>query len=543
MNRTKLKLLPLVVFCSGACAMSLQLVGSRLLAPHFGNSIFIWTSLIGVMLGFMALGNFLGGRLADRITSADLLFWVLTCLSASISLVAMLGVWALGAFTEIPSLRLGMVLGSVMLFAVPCTLFGIVLPASIRLRMQAVADSGANIGSLSAISMTGSIAGTFVTGFWLIALAGSRSLLAWIALLVLLLAVLMGLRWQKGGGAKTGQRGQGDGQIADIPRKLAALGLAALLILGAFLWQPQPESLQEVRLFDSLYAQYFVGERMVSSIGGGIRPVRYLANSPRAMESAIYTDSFEPFFFEYYGFYDLAASIAPEPRTTLMIGGGAFVYPRFFFQDYPQASMDVVEIDPALLREAEENFAFVRPANMNIYLEDGRMFLNRAVSQNRSYGYSDGQVEGHADGQGIRQYDLVILDAFNSANNVPFQLTTRESMQHCADLLSDEGVLVMNMIVSIEGEGSQFLVSQYLTLCEVFTQIEVFAVNDRPVEAGTPRNVAIIATKSNTFDLRKTLADIDPELTSRRLELDTNQGMILTDDFAPVDQMLIGVNR
>jgi transcription elongation factor len=116
-------------------------------------------------------------------------------------------------------------------------------------------------------------------------------------------------------------------------------------------------------------------------------------------------------------------------------------------------------------------------------------------------------------------------------------------MQRCADLLVDEGVLVMNMIASIEGEGSPFLASQYLTLREVFSQVEVYAVNDRAVEPGAPRNVAIIATKSTSFDLRRRLDDINPKLASRRITLDTEQGIVLTDDFAPVDQMLMSVNR
>ncbi|MCL2403407.1 MAG: fused MFS/spermidine synthase [Coriobacteriia bacterium] len=544
MDSVKARLLPYVVFCAGAAGMSLQLVGSRLLAPHFGNSIFVWTSLIGVMLGFMALGNFLGGRLADRITSSDLLFWVLTLLSMSISLVAMIGAWALGFFAEIESLRTGMVLGSAMLFAIPCTLFGIVLPSSIRLRMQAVSDSGANVGTLSAVSMMGNIAGTFITGFWLIALVGSRSLLAWIALLILLLATIMGLSFRKLLGEEQNQgnakdkkkgkksKGQNDSQnTTPLLYKAVALGCAALLLVGAFIWHPQSETTQDLRLFDSLYGQYFVGNRVVSNTDGELSTVQFISNNPRALESAVYAETLEPFYFEYYGFYDLAAAISASPHNTLMIGGGAFVYPRFFFDAYPQAHMDVIEIDPALLDEAKENFGFEPHENLGIYLEDGRMFLNRAVQQSR-------QASNNSS-----LYDFVIMDAFNSANNVPFQLTTLESMQHCADLMTDDGVFVMNMIASIEGEGSQFLASQYLTLRAVFPQVEVFTVNMHEVEAGRPRNVAIIATKSETNNLLNALEQINPQLASQTFAPDISEAMVLTDDFAPVDQMLMGVNQ
>ncbi|MCL2746612.1 MAG: fused MFS/spermidine synthase [Coriobacteriia bacterium] len=546
MGRLKLRLLPYVVFCAGAAGMSLQLVGSRLLAPHFGNSIFVWTSLIGVMLGFMALGNLLGGRLADRITSSDLLFWILAALSMSISLVAMIGAWTLGFFTEIESLRTGMVLAAASLFAVPCTLFGMVLPTSIRLRMQAVTDSGANIGSLSAISMMGNIAGTFATGFWLIALVGSRSLLAWIALLVILLAAVMGL---SRGGKQMGDWWQGGRAGTLTPYKLLALGVAALLIVGAFVWHPQPASLREVRTFDTQYDHYLVGEFVQHQADAEPRPVRFLANSPRAMESAVYADTLEPFFFEYYNFYDIATAIAYAETAdntafnSLMIGGGAFVYPRFFFQQYPSARMDVVEIDAALLDESKESFGLVPPANMGLYFEDGRMFLNRAVRhQQVGTGVQDG---GQNDADGL--YDLVILDAFNSSNNVPFQLTTRESMQHCADLMTDDAVLVMNMIASVEGDGSQFLASQYKTLREVFAQVEIYVVRPGAIEPGTPRNVAVIATNSTSFDLRRSIDAARPDFITHRVDpssliADASTAMVLTDDFAPVDQMLLSVN-
>jgi len=536
-------ILPLVVFLAGTASMSLQLIGSRLLAPHFGSSIFVWTSLIGVMLGFMALGNFIGGRLADRITSTDLLFWILAALSTSISLVAMIGAWSLGFFTEIESLRMGMLLGSVALFAIPCTLFGMVLPTSIRLRMNAVQDSGANIGSLSAISMTGNIAGTFATGFWLIALVGSRSLLAYLALLLLILAIVMGVSLSRGGSRDWWQGGRDGGNTI---QKFGMIALAAVLVAGAFVWHPPAASLRDMRVFDTLYDLYLVGEQEVAQSADvyDLRPVRFLANNPRAWESAVFADNLDPFYFQYYGFYDLAGRLAAqsaqggagtEELNSLMIGGGAFIYPRFFFEQYPDSRMDVVEIDAALLDESVENFGFVPKDNMHLFFEDGRMFLNRAVNQVQS--------EAGAGAEQYGPYDFVILDAFNSANNVPFQLTTRESMQHCADLMTDDGILVMNMIATTEGEGAQFLASQYRTLQEVFQQVEVFTVTFGAVQAGTPRNISIIATNSTNFDLRRTIEGLDPERAAQRIQPDLNNALLLTDDFAPVDQMLIGVNH
>ena len=486
-------LVGLVVFVSGAIVMVLELVGSRLLAPFFGNSLFVWTSLIGVMLGFMALGGFLGGRLGDRHLSMTVLFWILLAASASISLVALAEGALLPRLAEGTSLRVAAVLSATILFAIPSILLGMVSPYCTRLRLHALADSGATVGSLYALSTVGSITGTFAAGFWLIAHVGSHDLVVWLAagVLVLALSVAAPFTWRRAAGLLGG----------------ALALIVALQATGAY-----PGSI------DTQYDRYFIGREIEAAT---MRPVATLSRDAISIESATYTDNGEPFLLDYYDYYDLALASVPEVRRTLLIGGGAFSYPRHQLELYPDSTADAVEIDPDLVAIARSTFGLGDDPRLEVIIEDGRTFLN--ASQ--------------------QTYDVILIDAFKSASSIPYQLTTLESMQHCYRLLDDDGVLAMNVIASWEGPGSRFLWSEYVTLKEVFPHVEVFAVYDATLP-GEIQNISLIAGKDASTDLLKRLQEVSPDLTARRIDSATMAETIagtrlITDDFAPVDQYLM----
>lgn len=482
--------IPMVVFFSGAIVMVLQLVGSRLLAPFFGNSLFVWTSLIGVMLGFMALGGYLGGRLADRRLSTSVLFWILLATSTSISVMAVAERALLTSLAEGSDLRAAAVLSAAILFAVPSMLLGSVSPYCTRLRLHALSDSGATLGSLYALSTFGSIVGTFAAGFWLIATVGSHELIGWLGAAVLALSLLVAAPL--------------------AARRIAALGGAAIMVALAMFASSGYEG-----SFDTQYDRYFVGTMREDVTG---REIVTLARDDYSIESATYADTGEPYLFDYYDYYDAALAAVPTLRRTLLIGGGAFSYPRHQLRLYPESSVDAVEIDPELVEVARETFALTEDPRLTVIIEDGRTFLNRADAT----------------------YDVVLIDAFKSAGSIPYQLATRESMQRCYDLLSSDGILAMNLITSAEGPGSRLLWAEYRTLKAVFPQVEVFAVFDGD-DPGAVQNMAVIAGKNASVDLLARLSAVAPDLTARRIAPPPEAASlpVITDDFAPVDQYLL----
>ncbi len=485
-------LIGIVVFMSGAIVMVLELVGSRLLAPFFGNSLFVWTSLIGVMLGFMALGGYLGGRLADRSLSTSVLFWILITAAATIALVAFAEQPLLTKLAMQPDMKIAAVLSAALLFALPSTLLGMVSPYCTRLRLHALADSGATVGSLYAISTFGSIVGTFAAGFWLIAHVGSHDLVSWLAAAAAALSLLVAAPFTR-------------------RRVMGALGTIVLVIVA------MQSTGTSAGSFDTQYDRYFIGHQIEEET---LRPVVTLSRDDYSIESATYKDNGEPYLLDYYDYYDIALASVPEVRRTLLIGGGAFSYPRHQLGLHPGAIADVVEIDPDLVEVARKTFGLDDDPRINVIVEDGRTFLNASDET----------------------YDAILIDAFKSAGSIPYQLATFESMSHCSRLLADDGVLAMNLIASTRGAGSRFLWAEYATLKAIFPNVEVFAVFD-PADPAGIQNIAIIAGKDPSTDLLAALAEVSPDHAARRVippsHIGPETAPIITDDFAPVDQYLM----
>ena len=184
-------LLEVVVFLCGAIVMILEIVGARVLAPYLGTSIFVWTSLIGIILGSLSLGYWWGGKLADRrpsyrafalIICLSGIFVTLITFSKEIVLLAIQG--------AISDVRMGAAVATLALFAVPSVLLGMVSPYAVKLRVDDLDKSGATVGYLYAISTIGSIIGTFLAGFVLIAYFGNTRILLVLAIALVVTSLL-----------------------------------------------------------------------------------------------------------------------------------------------------------------------------------------------------------------------------------------------------------------------------------------------------------------------------------------------------------------
>src|SRR5258708_8826434 len=171
-------LLILLVFVAGACSLAVELAASRLLAPYFGTSLFVWANLIGLILLYLTIGYYLGGRLADRFPRPGLLYILTTVAAFLIGLIPFISrpilSWSLSSFaTYSISVFYGSLVSVILLFAIPMILLGCVSPFAIRLRVEQVGKSGRTAGQLYAISTAGSILGTFLPVLWLIPTYGT----------------------------------------------------------------------------------------------------------------------------------------------------------------------------------------------------------------------------------------------------------------------------------------------------------------------------------------------------------------------------------
>ncbi|MDE2862962.1 MAG: fused MFS/spermidine synthase, partial [Chloroflexota bacterium] len=207
-----------VVFAASAITLIIEIVAARILAPHIGVSVYTWTSVIGVILAGISLGNWLGGMLADRAASRALLGLILLAGAAATLLILPLAQLAPDWVSQAP-LLLRIVLLTGLLFLAPALVLGMVSPMVVKLTLSDISVTGNVVGRIYAVSTAGAIVGVFLTGFVLIQALGSRETLLALAVFTAMMAIGTGRLWQ-------------------IPGKLIA-GILLLGALGVFTWSQQ----------------------------------------------------------------------------------------------------------------------------------------------------------------------------------------------------------------------------------------------------------------------------------------------------------------
>ena len=204
------------------------------------------------------------------------------------------------------------------------------------------------------------------------------------------------------------------------------------------------------------------------------RPMRVMAMGWEEYHSAMFLDIPAALALPYARYFRLGPGFRPHPRRALVLGGGAFSYPRDLLRYSPETMVDVVELDPGVTRVAREYFGLRDDPRLTIYHEDGRSFINR-----------DGPA-----------YDTVFLDVF-WGRTIPFHLATLEAARRIRARLSADGVLAVNVISAIDGPAGQFLRAEYATLRRVFPQVLVFPVL-YPDDGTRVQNVILVASRSST---------------------------------------------
>ncbi len=216
---------------------------------------------------------------------------------------------------------------------------------------------------------------------------------------------------------------------------------------------------------------------------------------------------------EYTKYYHLAKHFNPDFKTTVMLGWAGYSYPKDFLVKYPEAKIDVVEIDPKITALAKKYFNVKDNPKLTIYHEDARVYLNKTKET----------------------YDIIFWDAFTSHYSVPYQLTTQEAIKKEYDVLNDNWVVILNIISSIEWKRGEFLRGEYATYKSIFPQVYIFPVIEEN-NWNKVQNIILVAiksTKKQTFNSTdETLNAYLQHLWKKPIDTDIP---ILTDDYAPVD--------
>ncbi len=606
---TRLADLAALSFVISLAFMGFEMAAGRLVSRHLGSSIYGWTSVIGVLLGGLSLGNFLGGKVADRIQDEKRASWLFQAASVLILLVllletpprwlgktplALLFVGQSGpGLSSILSGAVSMkgVDWSVRVFAVtalafflPSVALGTVSPVMAKLaidRVRRTKRTGSAIGMVYAWGMVGSILGTFLTGFLLIDLLGTKGVLLLFATVLALASTVIGTTW--------------NAIWAGIPIGLCIIAfapvpvprIAAMLQAQGVSWglrepvgDPETDKEDAIAWLDESSYYYIKVENSIDAEGK--KRTLVLDN---LIHGYFILDHPERLDYDYEHIYALVADrvarakakAKPDPKkadasalNTMFLGGGAYTFQRYILNKYPGSVAEVAEIDPAVTRANHMALGLPRDTPIVTHLGDARQFVER--NQDR------------------KQFDIVFGDAFNDFS-VPWHLTTREFNDKLAKMMAPDGVYMINIIDVYESDARSvskaeadlkkmtnppadalerakarefavareyggFLGAWVKTARLTFPHIYVFGTDNDP-GSGLRETFVVVASKApldldalggregdpRFFDHDRLF---EPRAYGQK-DMDAievrSRGIVLTDDYAPVENLLAPVAK
>ena len=479
-----------LVFLSSAAVLVLEILAARLLAPYVGDTLETYTAIIGVILGGIALGSWLGGKAADAREPKGLLGPLLIAggalAFASIPLIDGLGAGLQGAGPATTTIL------TVTAFFLPAAVLSGVTPVVIKIQLASLEETGRIVGRLSALSTAGAIVGTFATGFLLVAAFPTRPVVRVTAALLILLGIATALALKRGRGVSAG-------------------GAVAVLAAAAFSFAASHPC-----QYESAYYCAYIQEDDDRANGRAL-----ILDTLRHS----YVDLDDPSHLEFVytaWFGDVTDALEPDGDAfaSLHLGGAGFTMPRYLREEHPGSTSTVLELDPLLVELSEDELGLELRDDIHVELGDARTSIEQLPDD---------------------AYDLVIGDAFGGVA-VPWHLATVEFTDEVARTMTSDGVYTMNIV---DYGPRDFLRAELATLQAVFDDVAVIgrdgAFDDDPGDAAG--NVVAIASDTplpvdEVEAANRDRGRDDVVLHAAALERFVGDARVLTDDHAPVDQLL-----
>lgn len=444
--------------------MSLEILGSRVLAPHYGSSVYVWGSLITTFLTALAVGYWLGGRLADRRPNPAAISLILACAAVLILPAVAWGSDLLRLVTRAGwDVRWSALAASFVLFLPASLALGMVSPFAVRIATSRLERVGSVSGRYSALSAAGSIVGTLLTAFVLIPRFSVTNLLVGSAGVLALCALLM----------------------MRSPASTAVAALATIACATAALATRPPGSVSgEKVLFygDSAYHHISVTE---------LHGTRYL-RFDSLNQTTLSIEHPDRLLSGYESGLLLSWALRPSIRSVCQIGLGGANFSRAVARVLPDASIVSVEIDPVVAEIARKYFLYRESPRVRTAVEDGRVFLSERDDT----------------------YDLIVLDAYNSTG-VPFHLMTREFFELVRKRLTADGVFAANFIGKLMGTEGRLFWASYRTLRRQFGQVYVVSGELAAGNRNPQGTLIVLATVSSDPVSRETLLRNARDLSAR----------------------------
>jgi spermidine synthase len=495
----------IITFIASFCTLVIEMVAGRILAPFVGVSIYTWTSIIGVILAGISIGAYIGGKLVDRFPFRKTLGWLL--LLSGITALSIIPLTNLIASYRFPlSLMLRIFIVTTIIFFIPGCILGTISPVVVRLTLKNLDKAGSVIGKIYAFSTLGAIIGTFVTGFFLISWMGTRMIVLSMGIILILAAVFSGSLF-----------------------KLKTYAVLFLIIAAPFVWAIH-HYLYKIPLTDRTYlykeSNYFTIKLTKTMSSDKKTPLEAMILD-NLIHSYVSLDNPLHIEYEYERIYTEVLTWRfhkDSPFKTLTIGGGGYTIPRAMEVYYPNAQIDVVEIDPEITQIVYKNLGLPKDTRIRSYNTDGRWFVMNSKEK----------------------YDVIFTDAYNDLS-IPYHLTTKEFAEQLKNILKPGGLLMSNIIDNFQ-KGA-FLPSYIRTLREVFGEKNVQLISVSPDFNKIRISTFIVIAGNgelNIKDLENTVkakrkghiqSAFVPEEITKEL-INKNYSIVIRDDYAPVDNLI-----
>ena len=490
----------LLVFCSGWFVMLTELVGARVLSPYFGNTIYVWGSVIGIFLLAMAVGYAIGGKVTKRFDSAIV----------PVTFVAIAGLYVAGTQLGADALcawlynlnldaKWGALAGASVLYGLPMILLGAISPFCVHLATQSRLDVGSRAGTLYALSTIGSFAGCIATSFilipgyplWQITIGGGVAL-ASIALLVglilsdrtvpatvllLLLCSIAGILGHKNSGKiwHAEKKAYEYGPNANVYSKLPIDEMRSVWM------EDEQKAKTEGAKVDESYRKVLLEKdtayhRITVLQEGTVRELIFGKAGFHYPQSEINLKDLAFPVEEYTRLSFSTMLFNPSPKRVCVIGIGGAIVPRLLERYSPGVQIDAIDVDPVVVDVARDYFYWNPSKNTKVYVQDGRSFLNWVIVTKQPL------------------YDMVFIDAYCD-EYIPFHLTTEEFMSIVNRVLKPNGLVAANIFVDADFYG-----------CEARTLQKVFG-NATPFVGHASGNVILVSQKGRTKPMSRSEAE------------------------------------
>ncbi len=497
MSYLKQKALLFIVFVTGACVLILEVTAIRILSPFFGNTIYSYSSILSVILGALSFGYYFGGKYADTHPVQKSFYGIIMLSGATVFFMELLIITFVPQFAYSLQFTSGPLVVSCILFALPSFLLGTLSPYAIKL--QSLANPKEGVGELSGqvffFSTMGSIAGSLLTGFFLIPNFGVQTIILATGGILLTIGATGYLLY--------------DGD----KKKAYSIVIISLAFISAILSIKDSQASGVAYQTDGVYEKLLVYDTKMRDRG-----TRILMQD-RSASSAIDKENGN-LVFEYAQYYSIYKLLRITPQRALFLGAGAYTFPNAILKDSPNAEVDIVDVEPKLYDIAKTYFGLENLPRMHNINDDGRKFLHNTT----------------------KSYDYIYSDVYGTVYSIPPHMTTKEYFELVESRLSKNGIVLANIIGSLDPEVGTFTFSEMRTFLEVFPNSYFFAVNspntkeiqnivfvgvngDAKLDLGS--DALVDAITQTSIPVREHLIDFK----SYHLE----RYNILTDNYAPVE--------